>query len=159
MRIPVPPGWDRSTEMETEQFRFSIRNSALAADGFKPNAVVSLQKVAGDLGKPEQILQAQQDQLAKKLNTTDVKSESTDVCGAPALESTYTAPELKLGKAKGKDLPVIPARRATTLSTVYRAGDANYVATLTVQTVKPDDPTYVKDSSEILKGFQLLPPG
>lgn len=158
MRIPVPPGWERSTEIETEQFRFSIRNKSLAADGFTPNAVVSLQKVAGDLGKPEQILQAQQEQLAKKLDIKDVKSESTSVCGAPALSSTYTTPELKLGKAGGKEIPTIPERRATTLGTVYRAGDSNYVATLTVQTIKPDNPTYMKDSGEILKGFQLLPP-
>lgn len=41
---------------------------------------------------------------------------------------------------------------------MYKAGDLIWVATLTVQTVKPDDPTYIKDSDEIIKGFQLLPP-
>ena len=30
--------------------------------------------------------------------------------------------------------------------------------TLTVQTVKPDNPTYQQDSASILKGFQVLPP-
>jgi len=30
---------------------------------------------------------------------------------------------------------------------------------LTVQTIKPDNPTFVADSATILKGFQLLPPG
>ena len=25
MRIPVPPGWERSTKMDSEQIRFSIR--------------------------------------------------------------------------------------------------------------------------------------
>lgn len=72
MRIPVPPGWERSTKMDSEQIRFSIRNQGLTADGFTPNAVVTLQKVAGDLGKPEQILEAQQDQLNKKLKLEDV---------------------------------------------------------------------------------------
>ena len=51
-----------------------------------------------------------------------------------------------------------PARRATSLATVYQAGDTNYVATVTVQTVKPDDPNYAKDSAAIIKGFQILPP-
>jgi hypothetical protein len=41
---------------------------------------------------------------------------------------------------------------------VYKTGDSNYLATLTVQTVKPDDPTYIKDSDLILKGFQVLSP-
>ena len=154
LRIPVPPGWERSTKMDSESIRFSIRNQALTADGFTPNAVVTLQKVAGDLGKPDQILQAQQDQLTKKLNLTDVTTTSTNVCGATALSSSYTTPELKLSPK----IPPIPARKATSLGTVYRAGDSNYVATVTVQTIKADDPTYVKDSEEILKGFQLIPP-
>jgi hypothetical protein len=154
LRIPVPPGWERSTKMDSEQIRFSIRNQVLTADGFTPNAVVTLQKVAGDLGKPDQILQAQQEQLTKKLDLKDVTTTSTNVCGAPALSSTYTTAELKLSPK----LPTIPARKATSLGMVYRAGDSNYVATVTVQTIKPDDPTYIKDSDEILKGFQLIPP-
>jgi hypothetical protein len=154
LRIPVPPGWERTTKMDSEQIRFSIRNEGLTADGFTPNAVVTLQKVAGDLGKPDQILQAQQDQLTKKLNLKDVATTSMTVCGAPALSSTYTTPELKLSPK----IPAIPPRKATSLGTVYRTGDANYVVTVTVQTIKPDNPTYVKDSEEIVKGFQLLPP-
>ena len=70
------------------------------------------------------------------------------------MSSTYTTPELKLSPK----IPPIPERRATSLGTVYRAGDSSYVATVTVQTIKPDDPTYIKDSEEILKGFQLIPP-
>lgn len=154
LRIPIPAGWERSTKMDSENIRFSIRAQGLTADGFTPNAVVTLQKVAGDIGKPIQILQAQQDQLTKKLNLTDVTTTETKVCGAPALSSSYKTPELKLGP----NLPSVPERKATSLGTVYRAGDANYVATLTVQTIKPDDPTYVKDADEIVKGFQLLPP-
>jgi len=166
MRIPVPQGWERSTKMDSGQIRFAIRNPGLAADGFTPNAVVTLQKVGIDLGKPEQILQAQNEQLTKKLNLTDLSSTSADICGAPALSTTYTAPEVNLGekipqKVRGKapELPTIPPRTATSLGTVYRSGDANWVATLTVQTVKPDNQSYLKDSEEILTGFQLLPPG
>lgn len=154
LRIPIPQGWERSTKMDSENIRFSIRAQGLTANGFTPNAVVTLQKVAGDIGKPIQILRAQQDQLTKKLNLKDVTTTETKVCGAPALSATYKTPELKLGPK----LPSVPERTATSLGTVYRAGDANYVATLTVQTIKPDDPGYVKDSGEIVKGFQLLPP-
>lgn len=160
MRIPVPQGWERATKLDSEQIRFSIRNQGLTADGFTPNAVVTLQKVPSDVGKPDQILQAQQEQLNKKLKLTDVTTTSTSVCGATALTSTYTTPELKLPAMRGqKAPPAIPPRKATSLGTVYRAGDNYYVATVTVQSIKPDDPAYAKDTGEILNGFQLLPPG
>jgi acetylornithine/succinyldiaminopimelate/putrescine aminotransferase len=42
--------------MDSENIRFSIRAEGLTADGFTPNAVVTLQKVAGDIVKPIQIL-------------------------------------------------------------------------------------------------------
>lgn len=154
LRIPVPEGWERATKMDSEQIRFAIRNPKLAADGFTPNAVVTIQKAPSDIGKPDQILQAQTDQLVKKLKLTDVNSTSTKVCGAPALSSSYTTPEMQLSKK----LPTIPPRKATSLGVVYRGGDAYYVATVTVQTVKADNQTYVQDSEQILKGFQILPP-
>ena len=155
MRLPVPPGWERSTKMDSEQIRFAIRNEALAADGFTPNAVVTLQKVGIDVGKPEQILQAQNEQLTKKLKLTDMNTSPTELCGAPALSSTYTAPEVKLGPKN----PPIPPRKASSLSAVYRARDNNYLVMLTVQTIKPDNQTFVRDAATIIKGFQLLPPG
>ncbi len=156
MKVPLPPGWERTTKMDNESIRFAIRNPALSADGFTPNAVVTLQKIGLDVGKPSQILDAQNDQLAKKLKATDLKSTPTEVCGAPALSSTYTAPEMKI--SPNPKIPVVPSRKATSLGAVYRGEDANYVATLTVQSVKPDDKVFVQDAQTILKGFQLLPP-
>ncbi len=153
MRVPVPPGWERSTKMDSENIRFAIRNPGLAADGFTPNAVVTLQKVAADIGKPEQILDAQNQQLAKKLKVTDMNSTPAEVCGAPAMSTSYTAPEVKVSPK----IKPIPPRRATSLGVVYKSGDVTYVATVTVQTVKADNPTYLADSEMILKGFQLLP--
>lgn len=155
MRLPVPQGWERSTKMDSENIRFAIRNPGLAADGFTPNAVVTLQKVAADIGKPEQILEAQNQQLAKKLKVTDMNSTSAQVCGAPAMSTSYTAPEVKISPK----IKPIPPRKATSLGAVYKAGDVTYVATVTVQTVKADNETYTKDAETILKGFQLLPAG
>ncbi len=153
MRIPVPPGWERSTKMDSESIRFAIRNEGLKSDGFVPNAVVTLQRVNSDLGRSEQILQAQNEQLAKKLKAGDMTSTKTEVCGVPALSSTYTAPEVKVSPK----IPTIPPRKATSLGVALEVGLATYVATLTVQTVKPDNQTYAADSETILKGFQLLP--
>jgi len=155
MRIPLPQGWERTTKMDSESIRFAIRNPALAADGFTPNAVVTLQKTGTDIGKSEKVLEAQNDQLAKKLKLTDMKASPVELCGAPALSATYTAPEVKLGPKT----PPIPPRKASSLSSVYKGRDINYIVMLTVQTIKPDNQTFNADSAMILKGFQLLPPG
>ena len=148
LRIPQPEGWERTTKLDSETIRFAIRNPALSSDGFTPNAVVTLQQVGADVGKPQQILDAQNQQLVAKLKVTDLETSQTQVCGSTAQATTYTAP------AMGK----IPARKATSLAAVYKAGDVNYVTTLTVQTIKADNPTYVTDSAAIIKGFQILPP-
>jgi hypothetical protein len=155
MRIPLPPGWERSTKMDNESIRFAIRNPSLTVDGFTPNAVVTLQKIGSEIPKPEKVLEAQNEQLATKLKLTDMSTSPGKVCGATALSATYTAPEVKLGPK----IPPVPPRTASAVSAIYRGGEANYVATLTVQTIRPDDKTYVADSATILKGFQLLPPG
>ena len=155
MRIPLPQGWERTTKMDSESIRFAIRNPALAADGFTPNAVVTLQKVGSYIGKPEKVLEAQNDQLAKKLKLTDMKATPVELCGAPALSATYTAPEVKLGPKA----PPIPPRNATSLSSVYKGSAISYIVMVTVQTIKPDNQTFNADSATILKGFQLLPPG
>lgn len=156
MKVPLPPGWERTTKMDNESIRFAIRNPGLAVDGFTPNAVVTLQKVSLDVGKASSILEAQNDQLAKKLKADDLKSTPTEVCGAPALTSTYTAPEMKI--SRDPKIPPVPTRKATSLGVVYKGDDANYVATLTLQSVKADDKTFNQDSQTILKGFQILPP-
>ena len=125
-----------------------------------PNAVVTLQKVAGDLGKPEQILEAQQDQLNKKLKLKDVTSTSTKVCGAGVVVHVHH-PGTETARNEG--LPETPHDSAAQghlagHRSIVR-GDSYYVATVTVQTIKPDDPAYVKESEgDPLKGFQLLPP-
>lgn len=154
MRIPVPQGWERSTKQDSESVRYAIRNEGLTKDGFTPNAVVTLQKISAAAGKPDKILEAQNEQLTKKLKITDMKAESTKVCGATALSSSYIAPELKLSPK----IPTIPQRQATSLGVIYKSGDSYFVATLTVQAIKGDNPTYTKDADVILKGFQILPP-
>jgi hypothetical protein len=148
LRIPQPQGWVRANKLDSETIRYALRNDTLVDQGFTPNAVVTLQKVGSDVGKPQQILDAQDKQLEAKLKVKDLKSTPTQVCGSTAQSTTYTAP------AMGK----IPARNAASLAVVYQAGDVNYVTTVTVQTIKPDNPTYVADSAAILKGFQILPP-
>ena len=55
------------------------------------------------------------------LEERNLKATPTEVCGAPALSTTYVAPEVKLGKKA----PPIPPRTASQLGVVYKAGDVN----------------------------------
>ncbi|APE19490.1 hypothetical protein BOH72_27370 [Mycobacterium sp. WY10] len=148
LRLPQPQGWERTTKLDSESIRYAIRNPGLTDEGFTPNAVVTLQKVSTDVGHAQAILDAQNQQLQARLKVKDLKTTPAQVCGSTAQTTSYTAP------AMGK----IPARSASSLAVVYQDGDINYVSTLTVQTIKPDNPTYATDSAAILKGFQILPP-
>ncbi len=156
MRIPLPPGWERTTNLDNESIRFAIRNPALKVEGFIPNAVVTLQKVGTDVGKPAKILEAQNDQLVKRIKATDLSTTATEVCGIPGQLTSYTAPEMKV--SPNPKVPVVPKHKATSLGVVWRASDANYIATLTVQSMNQDEKVFAQDSQSILKGFQLLPP-
>jgi hypothetical protein len=147
LRIPQPQGWDRTDKLDSETIRFALRNEGLKADGFTPNAVVTLQRVGADVGKPQQILDAQNKQLQTKLKVKDITATPIQVCGSPAQTVVYTAPGM------GK----IPARKANSVAVVYQAGDVDYVATVTVQTIK-DNPTFAADAATIIKGFQMIPP-
>jgi hypothetical protein len=147
LRIPQPQGWERTDKLDSETIRYALRNPGLAADGFTPNAVVTLQRVGAEVGKAQQILDAQNKQLQQKLKVKDLSATPLQVCGSPAQTVAYTAPGM------GK----IPARKATSVAVVYQDGDVNYVATVTVQTIK-DNPTFAADSATIIKGFQMIPP-
>ena len=143
LRIPQPQGWERTDKLDSETIRYALRNPGLAADGFTPNAVVTLQRVGADVGKPQQILDAQNKQLQMKLKVKDLSATPIQVCGSPAQTVAYTAPE-EMGK--------IPARKANSVAVVYQDGDVNYVATVTVQTIKrttrPTPPTRRRSSRD-----------
>src|SRR5688500_17082971 len=45
LRIPVPPGWERNSTMDSQIIRYAIVAQDLIADKFAPNAVVTLESV------------------------------------------------------------------------------------------------------------------
>ena len=140
--------------MASEQIRFGIRSPALQEAGFTPNAVVTLEKVPPGTLEPEQILRAQFNTLEKRLNLdpNDVVATPVGVCGFTGLKTVYTAPAIN--DARGQ----VASRRATSVAVVYESASAQYVATVTVQTVNANNPSYVEDLATILDGFQVLSP-
>lgn len=75
-------------------------------------------------------------------------TDQLQLCGYRAEQVSYTAPQMG----------GIPSRKATLLDPVGSFGGKIYVASVTIQTTDPDNPTYVQDMKTILTGFQMLPP-
>jgi hypothetical protein len=147
MKIPQPAGWERVTMMDSQLIRFTMRNQALAKDGFAPTAVVTLESHRG-VTAPQEVFTAQHDALETAVGATDVKITETTVCELPAETIDYTTPPLG----------VMPPHPARVLTAVLQTEDTTYAMTMTVQSADPDNPTYKSDAEMILTGFQLLPP-
>lgn len=146
--IPQPAGWERNTSLDSELIRFAMANRDLTAESFSPNAVVTLEHVPSTDVDPQDVLDQQKSALESQAGATDIDVQSTPNCGSTAETVSYTLP------AQG----AVPAHPARVLIIAAPFGDSTWTATVTVQAVNPDDPTYVQDAEAILTGFQMLPP-
>lgn len=147
LRVPQPPGWERNTMMDNQIIRFAIVAQDLIANQFAPNAVVTLESVRGS-ADPDTVFEQNRSNLTSMMGAFDLQTESNTTCGLPSETTTYTAPAM--GPA--------PERPIIMHAVVAQGPSATYLATLTVQTTDPANPTYVRDSKEIVDGFQLLLP-
>jgi hypothetical protein len=147
MSIPQPDGWERVTMMDSELIRFTMRNRALARDGFAPTAVVTLESHRG-LADPREVFDAQKYALQAAVGATNIQVTETTLCELPAEMIDYTTPPLGI-------LPPHPARVVTA---VLQTDYLTYAMTMTVQSADPDNPTYQRDMETIMTGFQMLPP-
>jgi hypothetical protein len=83
------------------------------------------------------------------LGVTQLILNDATLCGLPARRGGYMSP--LMGTAE--------PRPAEVLMGVMFYGDATYGVAVTVQSADADDPTFIRDSTAILDGFQMLPPG
>jgi hypothetical protein len=149
LRIPQPPGWQRTKMLDSEIIRFAMGNKDLAGDDFVPTAVVTLESAPSTNQDQEKIFDQERATLADHLGVTNMQTTHTTLCGHKADLVSYDAP------AMGR----IPPRKAKTLIVVAAFAGNDYAATVTVQAADPDNPGYVRDTQTILTGFQILPPG
>lgn len=147
LRIPVPSGWQRNSLMDSRIIRFAIVAQGLAADGFAPNAVVTLESVPGSQDA-EDVFEQNRTNLVEMMGAFDLTTESNSTCGYPSETTDYTAPAM--GPA--------PERPIVMHAVVAETGRTTYLATLTIQAADGENPTYQRDAREIVEGFQMLPP-
>lgn len=146
MAIPAPPGWERTTELDSQLIRFALVNQSLTTDGFAPNVTVTLEAIDGEHSADE-VFDAQTTALVQQGAGTDLKSTQGTLCGQPAETVDYT------GAAVG----AAPARPITVLLSALTSGGRTYSVSATVQSVDAENPTFQQDSRTILEGFQFLP--
>jgi hypothetical protein len=147
LRIPKPPGWNRITSLDSERIRYVMRNDDLAVGRVAPTAVVTLESHRGEIS-PDTLFDEQRKQVSE-LGVTQLILNDTTLCGLPAMRGGYMSP--LMGTAE--------PRPAEVLMGVMFYGDSTYGVAVTVQSADADDPTFIRDSTAILDGFQMLPPG
>ncbi|MEU9807677.1 LpqN/LpqT family lipoprotein [Mycobacterium sp. NPDC050853] len=61
LAIPTPQGWAYTAAMNSPVIRGAIANTALRANGFTPNAVVTLEDLTGKVASAQQGVDAEPD--------------------------------------------------------------------------------------------------
>lgn len=152
MRIPVPPGWERSYELDgvSEDIRFTLaKTDPLAAEPPQTVAVVTLEPAPD--ADTQAIFDYVRADLVQMLDAEDLPTDHTTaaatVCGLPAETVTYT-------DAAARELQTLAI---TALNVVIKVGGDTYLVTVQAIT-ESDDPTYQRDTETILTGFEVLPP-
>ena len=135
--------------LDSEIVRFTMTNKALAARNFVPSAVVTLEFLPGSNEDHQKIFDQERAALIERLGVTGLHTAETTLCGDKAEMVSYDAP--RMGR--------IPPRQAKTVLVTSVFGGNTYVATVTVQSTDPANPTYARDTETILTGFQMLPAG
>ena len=148
LKIPQPPGWERASALDSEVIRYTMRNKDLVANNFMPTAVVTLESVPGAATDDQTIFDQERAALVDRLGATGLQTSTTTRCGNSAELVDYDAPGM------GR----VPPRKIKTLMVAATFDTNTYVATVTVQSTKPDNPAYARDAGTILTGFQMLPP-
>ncbi|MGH3724774.1 MAG: LpqN/LpqT family lipoprotein [Mycobacterium sp.] len=138
LAIPTPQGWEYSAAMNSPMIRGAVANKGLRANGFTPNAVVTLEDLTGKVQSAQQGVDAEVASVAQGGMAVGSQVPGT-ACGHPSTTITYT----------------LQNRPVTALIAAVDDGPKIWAAVLTIQTTEPDNPAYLDAKKTILNGFQF----
>jgi hypothetical protein len=141
--LPQPSGWTFTAEKNSPVIRGVVFNQGLQAQGFTPNAVVTLEDLTGRVSGTQQALDFERVGITDNVGALDTDTPAT-MCGFPSTTITYN----------------LQGRPVTGL--VIAAQDSSnrvWAVTVTIQTTEPDNPDYIAGKQAILGGFQFSLPG
>jgi len=138
LSIPTVLGWQPSNERNSPLIRGAFVAPGLRANGFTPNAVVTLADVTKNADTPEKAIKTETEALATKFTMESLTTGTR--CGFPYETADY--------KFEG--------RPATTLIIAAKDDkDRVWVSTVEMQTTEPDKPEYVKAKQLIIGGYKI----
>jgi hypothetical protein len=157
MRIPQPPGWAHSTELDNvdESIRFTLANTDLDGEPPQNAATVIVESVPDTDAQTifDEFEAGMVEVLDEEGLQTDITRTAGTLCGLPSETVTLAgADDTQMGAA----VNTLPPGPATTLLVVAESGGDTYLVAV-VQTIEPDSPTYQRDGETILTGFEVLP--
>lgn len=147
--VPATEGWDRmqrsdfpasAEQLDSPLIRGIVVNRDLAANGFAPNAVVTLEKYT-DGSTVGEIAQQEAAQLRQMGTVTGPMPAR--VCGQDGFRTDIAG--LNGGKVTSTEV----------LTTAEGQDGVRWVAVVTLQTTEPDNPGFVAQRDALLQGLRL----
>ena len=143
LRIPLPDGWERNTQMDSELIRLVLTNPGLARDAFAPNLVVTAERSPADV---DAAFDNQLSGIGDLMGQPDLEGTPGEICGHPSMTVEYTLPSLASA----------PERPAVVQVVVVPHGSQTLTYAMTAQTPAPADPVYRQDVAAMLAGVQIV---
>lgn len=156
MRIPLPPGWQRSTELDgvDESIRMALAHNDLGVNGRPQNIVVVSVESLPDMDAQAIFdhLRVERAKTVEELGVLHVVTPTRgSVCGHPSETVVHTDVPTGLGTSN-----VRKSNTATFLSVVVQAPGHIYLIGVNA-TVESDKPSHQRDVETIVRGLQVLP--
>ncbi|HIW92191.1 MAG TPA: LpqN/LpqT family lipoprotein [Candidatus Corynebacterium avicola] len=137
--VPVPEGWGRSTEMDSEMIRLMIGDGNVSEPPV-PNVNVVMEQ--GD-GEPEDLFAQSLDGVENSLETEDLTSEETSLCDFPAMRLDYVQTQGNIEWDTTQYMVSVPAE------------DGQYLATITLMAGDPASEEDLALRQEIIDGIEV----
>lgn len=147
--VPANEGWDRmqrsdfpasAEQLDSPLIRGIVVNRDLAANGFAPNAVVTLERYTD--GSTVEEIARQEAAPLRQLGTVTGPTPAR-VCGQDGFRTDIAG--LNGGKVTSTEV----------LTTVEGHDGVRWVAVVTLQTTEPDNPGFVAQRDALLQGLRL----
>ena len=138
--VPVPEGWVRTTQLDSEVIRLALADGTVTAPPV-PTVNVIIDKVTGH---PADTLAQALNQLETTLAPKDLATQETSVCGFPALRADYTSKNV--GEITWDITQYMVAVPAT---------DGQVLATFTLMAGAPASEDFVALREEIIDGIRI----
>lgn len=142
VQLPVPEGWERNTQMDSEVVRIVLTNMGIVRDQFAPNIVVTAEPAPAD---PQEAFAMQLAGAGDMLGTETPETVEGEVCGFPSMSFEQPVPAMASA----------PERQIAVQMIVVPHGSGAITYTMTAQATEPADPSYAPALETMFSEIQI----